>query len=637
MLSTGTVFFVFNNSGGARLAANPDLLSGVDCVISVVPGINLDELEKLILCLTLEDALASFNISQRDISVPESAYCLDLLEPESLAQALAILGRGADESVRLALLNHVGLLTHNAFAIEALFKALVQNGLHSARAFRAIGRYQLVERPDIRTFQQVELGLWPQLEHLCMDFEVELTGVGSGSRLAQLKNKFRDILLLGYKGKTLLARSRRANKNVEMPIYDLAVVVRARTEVAAAEPILRMRAEQGHRDVMLVDDLIKSPDGTLAASASGRDWIALHSFSSPVEVVRIFMRCIALRGRAASHAMTLNSDRVSSTGFLGQRHIARQVLYTAFASVPELLVHRHQLTRALDRLRPRTLLSFDTVDRWGAMQGELARQHSSRSVMVQNTAADDMLYPWPLAMDHLVVGNERLREIFIASGAEPQRVHAFCLPLQDIVMRAGDMRLDELLHRAKKQTRALRVLIATQPFVQEYDYNAALLADFEEATQGLHFAIEWVLKPHPREAMDKYLALRDDLLSRGIDVTLFKGPFEAALSDADIVLSRTSTSLEYSALGGVPGIAHLNRYPQDIIERLDYLKSPVTGKSFDTVELRTLIASFAPHSRLDALRTYANMRSGYLDDGFPGRGRATEKVVGLIETNESTC
>ena len=57
----------------------------------------------------------------------------------------------------------------------------------------------------------------------------------------------RDNLLLGYKGKTLLVRSRRAATLARVSPCDLIVVVRARTEVVAADPILRERALQGRK------------------------------------------------------------------------------------------------------------------------------------------------------------------------------------------------------------------------------------------------------------------------------------------------------------------------------------------------------------------------------------------------------
>lgn len=632
-----SIFFVFNNKGVERLVATPALLADIDCVISAVPGVSLDRLEIAIERMTLEEVLAAFSISQRSISEPESAFSLSLLDHETMARTLPILGRSADEAVRLALLNHVGLLTHNAFAFEAVFKALVRNGLREARAFQSVGRYRLIERLDIRALLHVDLGFWPHLVHLCAESGVNLTGISSGERLAPLRNALRDLLLLGYKAKTLLARSSFARRPGQETTCELAVVVRARTEVVAAEPILHARAAQGHKDLMLVDDLIKSPDGTLAATASGRSWVALHSFSCPLDVARIFARCIALRRWAARKGMAMHPDRAAAAGFLGRPEIAREVLYTVLASVPELLVHRLQLSRALDRLKPQAVVSFDTVDRWGAMQGELARQRQVRSVMIQNTAADDIVYPWPLAMDHLVVSNERLRRIFIASGADSLRVHAFGLPLQDDVLKAGDLRLQALRERAAQGDPVLRVLVATQPFVQEFDYNTALVEDLEAATRELDFPVEWVLKPHPREVFARYVSLHETLAAKAIPVTLFDGPFEWALSEVDLVLSRTSTSLEFAALGGVPSIAHLARYPLDIVDRLDYLKSPVTEKSFDRAGLCNLLLRYSPSTRQETLNRYAETRSVYLGTCFPGKGRSTLRVLDLIEHGSSSC
>lgn len=634
---TGAVFFVFNVKGVARLVGNASLLDGVDCVISGVPGVSLEPLGDRVAHLTLEQALEAFGITQRAISAPESAYCLALMDRDILQQALPQLGAGADESIRLALLNHISLLTHNAFAFELLFRALVGNGLGKARFFRSFGRFRLIERPEIRTFLQIELGFGPQLGHLCNEAGIETEQVGPGDRLASVKNALRDILLLGYKGKTLVARSRAARKPPEQRTVDAVFITRARTEVVAAEPILRHRAEQGHRDILLVDDLIKSPDGTAAASRGKRDWSPLHGYSTPGEIARIFLGCSARRHSAARRAMAVRPERVAEWGFLGRQEIATQVLVTAFASVPELLVHRLQLDRALEALTPAAVVSFDTVDRWGAVQGELARRRSMRSVMVQNTSADDIFYPWPLAMDHLVVGNERLRKIFTASGADPARVHAFGLPLQDDVLTAGNVRLRSLIQSAGQGHSPLRVLVATQPFVQEFDYNAALIDSLEAAAKELEFPLVWILKPHPREPVGKYESVRDQLASRSHAVSLYGGAFEDALSEADVVVSRTSTGLEFAALGGVPGIAHLHRYSRDIVGRLDYLRSSVTDKSYDTADLRACLSAYAPENRVESLEAYANRRAEFIDEFFPGKGRATVRVAELIAAGSSPC
>lgn len=170
------------------------------------------------------------------------------------------------------------------------------------------------------------------------------------------------------------------------------------------------------------------------------------------------------------------------------------------------------------------------------------------------------------------------------------------------MLTAGNARLDALINRAAQGHSPLRVLVATQPFVQEFDYNAALVESLETAASDLNFPLVWILKPHPREPLGKYETVRDELASRSQSVTLFNGPFEDALSEADVVLSRTSTSLEFAALGGVPGIAHLHRYPRDIVDRLDYLRSSVNDKSYDTSGLRALLRAYAPEKRVETFR-----------------------------------
>ncbi|WP_407496736.1 hypothetical protein [Pseudooceanicola sp. MF1-13] len=631
-----TAFFVFSQRDVNRLKRNLSLLDEFDTLVTCIPGIDIEELSDYITCLSLEDALETFQITQLEITRLTRKYARNLISADGVNEIIeAHYGNGySDLRQSLEIISWV--LAHNSVAFELVFESLVDRGLCRASCFQFHGSYRKIDRLDVKRLLHVEIEFGKHLEYLCKQAQLPLVKLGSGWRLATYVNALRDLLLLGYKAKTLLSRSFRAPRSVLENTCDLAVLVRARTEVVAAAPLMEARGAQGKYDVMLVDDLIKSPDGTCAAAASGRPWVSLHSFSRPVEIARILARCTFLRRRAARSGTAINPG-LATAGFLGRPEIATEVLYTALASVPELLVYRLQLTRAIDQLGPQSVISFDTVDRWGALQGVVARTARVRSVMIQNTAADAIMYPCPLVMDHLVVGNERLREIFTASGADPERVHAFGLPIQDDVLIAGNARLDALINRAAQGHSPLRVLVATQPFVQEFDYNAALIDSLETAASDLDFPLVWLLKPHPREPLGKYETVRDRLASRSQSVTLFSGPFENALSEADVVLSRTSTSLEFAALGGVPGIAHLHRYPRDIVDRLDYLKSSVTDKSYDTSGLRALLQEYAPERRVESLEAYSNRRAEFINEFFPGKGRATDRVSDLIASGSSAC
>lgn len=638
MVTPRAVFFIFNRKGADQLAASPALLSGIDCVMSVLPGIPLDGVSGKIDTMTLEQALERFEISQRDISVSASDYSSALLDAAATSEALRKFSEYGAEGVRLALLNHIALLTHNAFAFEHVFSALVASGLRTARCLPFYGHFRMVERVDINKLLHVELSFGPHLAHLCHEASVDLVRIGSGSRCGGLKNTLRTALLLGYKFKTLVSRSRAAPISGSVAPRNTAFCVRCRTEIAAAEPLLRSRAKQGCRDIMLVDDVIKSPDCTAAAQKGTFEWQALHAFATPPEVFRTVLGVVFQRGAAARLAMREDPQRLAPWSFMGKTDVSLEVLRTAFVSIPELLVYRLQLQRSLATMTPESIVSFDTVDRWGALQGELARSMNIRSVMVQNTAADDIVYPFPLSMDHMVVGNNRLRDIFLASGANPDRVHTFGLPLQDDVLKAGNLRIGELNQRvAQDAALPLRIMVITQPFVQEFNYNAALVDELCAAIECLSFPIELVFKPHPREAVGAYDNIVARLSTSGYSVSQFTGPFEAALDIADVVLSRTSTSLEFAALGGVPGIAHLNNYPAEIVDRLDYLRDPVTSKSFSTEELRDLLRKFAPQTRVATFERYTERRDDFLAALFPGRGMATQRVATLIETGSPPC
>jgi hypothetical protein len=631
MTAAGAFFFVFDQQQAARLAARPDFLDGIDCVISTVPGITLDGISSNVTCLTLEQALDLFSIRQRSISERGSRYALALLDKDATEGAFRMLGLDEGVGVRVALLNHVALLVHNAFAFELLFGELIAQGMRGAWCFAFSARFRMLERLDIKTLLHLELSFGPQLSHLCHNHGIALQMVSGGSSTAQLRNTLRTLLLSGYKGMVLLRRSLAARGQERALPCDAVFVVRAQTEIEAAEPLLRWRADQGLRDCLLVDDLIKSPNGTLTARQSGFAWYPLQGFLSPGRLAGIFLATTLRTGRAAHRAVPELTERMAHFGFLGQPAVARAVLRTAFSTLPESVIFHRQLDRALTETTPSALVSFDTVDRWGAVQGAQARGRRLRSVMVQNSSVDDIEYPYPLSMDDLVVASERLRGVFINSGAPADRVHAFGLPLQDSARQTGDARISQLRKRSESaDPGALRILVATQPFVQAFDYNAALLADLVEALRPLTFEFTLVLKPHPREEMDRYRATVETLSNEGLRVTLFEQNFEAALDVADVVLSRTSTSIEFAALGGIPTIAHLNKYPTEVVERLDYIRDPVTVKTYNISDLRIAFAVFQPAERTTALARYSAQRDAYLAEHFPSNGLSTRRVAALI-------
>lgn len=634
MRVAASVFFVFDQHAVQRIESERHALEGVDCVVAGLPGVVLDSIPGNVDRLTLEAALERYGVRQRAISERASCYALQLLNRNECEAPIASLGAGEEEGVRLALLNHVALLTHNAFAFGLLFAAMASQGMSRARCFNWRGSYRMIERLDIKALLHVDLGFAPQLEHLCAESGVALQKFGSSNKLALLRNEARTSLVMLYKMWVYLNRSRIARGQRRLDRCDAVFVVRAQTEFAAAEPILRRRAELGFDDCLLADDLIKSPNCTAAVRASGLPWAPLHSWLSPWEMLRTMLYAWC-KASGAAQKISKHSGRLTKWGFLGRSDVVQAILRTAFSTVPELIVFSRQIDRALSTLRPETIVSMDTVDRWGAIQGASARRHGIRSVMVQNTAVDDIEYPLPLSTDHLVVGSERLRRIFIASGASAKRVHAFGLPLQDAFLKAGRARFAALNARPANAT--LRILVATQPFVQEFDYNGALLADLARALAALPFSVELVIKPHPREMIERYREPIASLEGLARPPLLFDGPFEAALDIADVLVSRTSTSLEFAALGGVPGIAHLDRYPAEIVERLDYLRDPVTIKTFDAESLSAALAFYAPETRLAAFTEYASRREAYLAEYFPGCGRATERVAALIAGGHIQC
>ena len=103
----------------------------------------------------------------------------------------------------------------------------------------------------------------------------------------------------------------------------------------------------------------------------------------------------------------------------GRKDIAGQVLY-GVCVIAELLVHRLQLCRA--GTPDPSAVSFDTVDRWCPSRRTCASAINAIRVDTKYVVDDGAIL---MAMDHLVMGNERLRKIFTASDADQSNVRGF--------------------------------------------------------------------------------------------------------------------------------------------------------------------------------------------------------------------
>lgn len=646
-------FFLFRQAEVPRLAQwleDFEFGQGLEGIVSCLPGIDLSCLETVardrgVVLKTIEDLFVEFKISQYDVSAQATELTNKILERMPARSVFPWLGFDYQAPLK----NQLALLLHNTLAFDLALRRLVEQGLLAAQYWRGPERkFVLVERLDIEMFCRPDLAMRPHLVAVCAELGVKRISVGRTIPFsARLENSLRVWILRIYKAFVLTRRSWSTPLVAQSALTGAAkaedirylFVIRAGTELDSARPILQKFAESSNAHALIfVDDLIKSPTGTKAVCNSGFDWVPAHGFSRIRDVFVVFFRSFwRIRCGLAQRDPGFSGDlaeRKARFGFLGTTKVVRSSLKTACEIFFELELFARQLQAVIDLYRPHALITLDTVDRWGAVVGSIGADQHLPTLTIQNTSLDKIKYPLPLVTDHLVVACARLKEVMCASGAPSNRVHAPGLPQHDRLIRKGDKAIVNMIDRSEGGNwSALRMLVATQPFVQDVDYNAQLLSDLASVLRCLKVRAEIFIKPHPREAANSYSG-GPSLFEGGTSLLprIVRGTFEDALDLADIVISRTSTGIQLAILSGKYPVAYLRNYPKEIISRLDYLATPATQKVMTEDALFDFLDAFSNLEKRNALlHRFANDRKAYIAE-FAGEnaGQATEYVVALL-------
>lgn len=619
-----------------------------DCVLAILPGIDLSGLRNLptlqnVEVFRLEEMLEKLQLTQYAISERASELSLEILKIDDKRPNFEFWG----VDFRPALLNNLALALHNSIAFEMLFEMLCAEGLDSAACFMPNGKFALVERLDIRVMLRPSLTLVPHLMYLCKANEVKFKGERRSELfLAAVENAARNFLLWSYKSAILFRRSvqwwrkPKASPRNEAPERKVVLVlIRAATELTSIQPVLtQMKKEGGPNFVLLVDDLLKNPDATKAVSETTHQWLNVHQFSNPIEVIFQALRVPVIlkleKAFSRKSQIPVSRKNKSLSNFFLERKTFSSTLKTATATLSELTIFSRQISAAIQFFQPHCILTMDMVDRWAAVVGTVGAQFKVPTLILQNTALDKIRYPLPLATDHMIVANSSIRDVLIKSGANPDRLHATGLPSYAASTEMGAKRLRLLsseLACSPLVDQSFKILVATQPFVQSFDYNGQMLEDLARVIQK-HKNIEIIIKPHPRELNGAYEKRCSVLVQAGYRVKIFSGTFEMALGEADLVLSRTSTAIQKALLGGVPSIAYLRDYPREIVDRLDYLSTAAVFKHETPEELGEFINIFArPRGRLEVLENFSRNRMVYLGGDVAGSVDATSAALGLIQ------
>lgn len=593
-----TVFFVFKQSEvGELLKSEPKTMP--DGVCSCIPGIDMDPFRsddrfRDVAVNTLESLMEKFGVSNADASkhsCETANHILAALKDEGSG------GNGFGFPFRNSLANHVSLIVHNAICFETVFTKLVSEGLETAWCLGRQKKFMLVDRLDIGLFCHPELTIAPLLEHLCqagkMDFKV-MGGV-SGGLLARTKHRCRQVLIECYKLWALLRRSFRFGRQGNPGKADVLFVLRAGSEYVRAKPVIESLRQRGRRVVLFVDDLIKTPDGTTTVQQNEKnDWVAAHSYTGTLDVLFQCLRfearrLVTSRWQDAFAAKLERKVSAEAFSFLKRSRQVKATLFAASAILVEIGVFARQFRKALREIDPNMVVTLDYVDKWGGLVGEICRDSGRKCIALQNCSIEDIWYPLPICADQIVVANQMIKDVLERSGGDGARIHPVGQPYQDTMIADGNQKIERAVSEAGR-THCVKIALATQPFVQELDYNGELMSHLAHALKASGLRFEVYLKVHPRENAERYRKAGEHFDCEQIEFRVWEGSVIELLKECDLLVSRTSTCIQEAIMAGLPALAYLNKYPREISSRLDYLNTPATTVIEDTGALNEFFA-----------------------------------------------
>jgi hypothetical protein len=537
-----------------------------------------------------------------------------------------------DVGLREALLNHTSLLYHKIAYFELVFKSIEMSGVKNFVIDQRCGNVIITDRPDVKKFS-VSPYMWGSLiTEICSLYGCSLAAFRVSTHTALVVNKVRIVAIQIYKMYNILKRSGsfRGTKSNRIQ-YSTGIFVRAKSELIASLPVYELRKKLGFNDVFLVDDLLKNPDCSDAITTRKMAAIYIPSQMVWYKVLRLlcsyFARIVLTKSLKKSLSLNITGPKLCSS-----RPVVCAINWSLLLSLPELLVYRAQVNDLLKLHSFQQFLSFDTVSRWGGLQGAIAKIHQIPSSMIQNTAVEDICYPLPLSCERLFVANQRIKNIFIRSGAPINKVLDYGLPLNDTLIHRGDVRTAKRNTKKDFLSPKVHIVIATQPFVQTESLNQALISDVVDALNGYEDRVELTIKVHPREnSVDYWYYLKKleahNFSSLRIDVDEINN----TLGSTDVLVSRTSTVLQQAILHAVPCISYLKDYPSEIISRIDYLSAEACVKVTDISELRVALVQYLKVSTSSAVtRRFFTHRKNYIMEEFNGPN-ATSKIVKALE------
>ncbi|NUW68974.1 hypothetical protein [Vibrio coralliilyticus] len=493
-----------------------------------------------------------------------------------------------------SLANMFTLHIHHVISQMTMIEIILQNGNYShALILGANGDgFDFPERNDIKALLSLELTLPPLLKIFLSRKNIEVIFFPTCSeRFIKLKHRLRSLLLNGYKFSVVLKRKiysyrYKSKNNIEANNKKVAILVRAQSEYWSVKPLLLELKLRGLEPVIIQDDLIKNPSCEKTLKLDGVDYIPIHSairFSSLISnwVINT-VKYFSLKSRIQKEAYIIaNENDIEAT--LLEKQFYPVWLASTLHALPELSVFNSEIHNLHEIYNFDCFVTMDMVDQWGATIGDFGLEKELPTYTLQNTVLDEISYPRPISTKYMAVSGSEVIRLLAKSGAKQDSILSFGLPVHDEIYNSYQRHIGRINGKCQ-------IVLATQPFVQDFDFNYNLIHDVLNILAKSNVIVNLIIKPHPREDINKYHGMisKFDFKNIVIEVNNSNNILELA-ELCDLFISRTSTAIQSFIMLGRISISYLNGYPPEIVNRLDYLDTNACLKAYDIHQLENEI------------------------------------------------
>lgn len=529
--------------------------------------------------------------------------------------------------------NMLSLHIHSSVHTLCVIDALLERGQYtSVITFGCWGTgFNFPERTDVKTLYYPEMSKTALINAYVKEKGISVVCIKvRSSLLVRGASLLRRLLLNGYKFCVTLKRRLQTSSTEFNGLNpdsnaNVGILIRAQSEYWTVKPLLTQLKKSGYNPVIIQDDLIKNPSSKKTLDSDSASYIPIHSAIGVYKLISIWVvstfrflfGVTKISKTYRSSGASTSLERVFLSSDKAPIWIA-----SSLHSLPELSVFEYELKQLINRYSFECLITMDMVDQWSAVVGDIGREYKVKTLIIQNTVLDDIIYPRPIATDYMAVSGEKVQKLLIRSGALDSRILNFGLPIHDDIYH-------RYIPHVMSESGSFKVIVATQPFIQSYDYNRNLIEDVFDVLNEYGIEANLIIKPHPRENSSLYVKLVDSLKpSEAVRVSVETSDNILEMAKGcDLFVSRTSTALQSYIMLGRLSIAYLNEYPEDICERLDYLSSDACVKLSDKNQLRSYISNL--------LEDYDNTYSNFMHH----RQNYINHCIGCFEGNaaESIC